>query len=176
MDQLQEVVASGKGGFESLIEKIPGIKGYKAKEDRRSTDKLVRETVAARLEEEWARISALQRQLLKAGALGPMGDLESPALKIRQFIDRIRTAAYGYAGLMDAVKVDEAALNQLYDYDLYLFSLVDEVRKRLDTIEAGIGGPETELNRAIQELTKVAAEMVTAFNRRSEVVQGTVNS
>ena len=105
-----------------------------------------------------------------------MGDLESPALKIRQFIDRIRTAAYGYAGLMDAVKVDEAALNQLYDYDLYLFSLVDEVRKRLDTIEAGIGGPETELNRAIQELTKVAAEMVTAFNRRSEVVQGTVNS
>ena len=48
MEQLHEVVASGKGGFESLIEKIPGIKGYKAKEDRRSTDKLVRETVAAR--------------------------------------------------------------------------------------------------------------------------------
>ena len=33
MEQLHEVVASGKGGFESLIEKIPGIKGYKAKED-----------------------------------------------------------------------------------------------------------------------------------------------
>ena len=76
MEQLHEVVASGKGGFESLIEKIPGIKGYKAKEDRRSTDKLVRETVAARLEEEWARISALQRQLLKAGTLGPMGNLK----------------------------------------------------------------------------------------------------
>ena len=102
-----------------------------------------------------------------------MSDLEVPALKIRQFIDRIKTASYGYAGLMDAVKVDESALNQLYDYDLYLFSLVDEVKKRLDTIEASGG---SDLNQTIQELTTVSADMITAFNRRSEVIQGTVNS
>lgn len=173
MEQLHDVVSASKGGFEKLIEKIPGIKGYKAKEDQRDTDKLVRETIAARLETEWARIGALQRRLLKAGALSEMSDLEVSALKIRQFIDRIKTASYGYAGLFDAVKVDETALNQLYDYDLYLFSLVDEVKKRLDTVETGI---DTDLNQAIQELMTVSADMITAFNRRSEVIQGTVNS
>ncbi len=174
MENLNDIVSAGKGGFEKFIEKIPGVKGYKEKEDRRTTDKIVRETIAKRLEDQWARISGVQRQLLKAGALGPMGDLESPALKIRQFIDRIKTASYGYAGLMDAIKVDEVALNQLYDYDLYLYGLVDEVAKRLDKIEAG--GAETELDQAIRELTAVATELVTAFNRRSEVIQGTVNS
>ena len=62
----------------------------------------------------------------------------------------------------------------MYDYDLYLYGLVDEVAKRLDTIEAG--GAETELDQAIRELTTVATELVTAFNRRSEVIQGTVSS
>ena len=173
MEQLHDVVSAGKGGFERFVEKIPGIKGYKAKEDRRETDKLVRETIAARLETEWGRIGGIQRRLLKSGAIAEMSDLEVPALKIRQFIDRIKTASYGYAGLMDAVKVDETALNQLYDYDLYLFSLVDEVKKRLDTIEAGDG---SDLNPTIQELTTVSADMITAFNRRSEVIRGTVNS
>lgn len=176
MENLNDIVGAGKGKFETFIEKIPGVKGYKEKEERRTTDKIVRETIAKRLEDQWTRISSVQRQLLKAGALGPMGDLESPALKIRQFIDRIKTASYGYAGLLDAVKVDEIALNQLYDYDLYLYGLVDEVAKRLDMIEAGVGGPEAELDQAIRELTTVATEMVTAFNRRSEVIQGTVNS
>ncbi len=175
MENISDLVASGKNKFQQLIEKIPGIKGYKAKEDRRDTDKIVRETISKRFDEQWSRISTIQRDLIKKGDLGAVSDLESAAIKIRQFADRIKTASYGYAGLLDAVKVDEAALDQLYDYDLYLFKLSDSVSAAVDSVETAVADG-ADAGQAISDLTKVAQDAVTAFNRRNEVITGTVNS
>jgi len=176
MENLNEFVNSPeKNKFEKLLEKIPGIKGYKEKEARRDTDKLVREAIARRFEEQWDRIAGIQRDLLKTGNLLFVGDLESGAIKIRQFIDRVKTASYGYAGLLDVVKVDDAALQQLYDYDLYLFKLADSVKSAVDVVEGNIEKNE-EIETAIRNLVNVAQECITAFNRRSEVITGTVNS
>ncbi len=175
MENLNDLVQSGKNGFEKLLEKIPGIGGYQKKEDRRDTDKIVREAVAQRFEEQWKRISAIQVDLLKTGGLTHVGDLESAALKIRQFIDRVKTATYGYAGLLDAVKVDESALEQLYDYDLYLFSLADSVKTAVDKVENAVASGEG-IEDANRSLIQISQECIVAFNRRSEVVTGTVNS
>ena len=176
MENLNEFVNSPeKNKFEKLLEKIPGIKGYKEKEARRDTDKLVREAIAKRFEEQWSRIGEIQRDLLKAGNLLFVGDLESAAIKIRQFIDRVKTASYGYAGLLDVVKVDDAALQQLYDYDLYLFKLSESIKSAVDVVESNIEKNE-EIETAIRNLVSVAQECITAFNRRSEVITGTVNS
>ncbi|GAP39927.1 hypothetical protein [Flexilinea flocculi] len=176
MENLNEFVNSPeKNKFEKLLEKIPGIKGYKEKEARRDTDKLVREAIAKRFEEQWNRIGEIQRDLLKAGNLLFVGDLESAAIKIRQFIDRVKTASYGYAGLLDVVKVDDAALQQLYDYDLYLFKLAESIKSAVDVVESNIEKNE-EIETAIRNLVSVAQECITAFNRRSEVITGTVNS
>ena len=122
MENLSDLVSSEKSGLQKLWEKLPGIKGYEKLEDRRDTDKIVRENISKRFSEQWDRISAIEKDLAKGMGIIYLGDLESAALKIRQFADRIKTAAYGYAGLSDAVKVDDIALQQLYDYDLYLFT------------------------------------------------------
>jgi hypothetical protein len=176
MENLNEFVNSPeKNKFEKLLEKIPGIKGYKEKEARRDTDKLVREAIAKRFEEQWSRIGEIQRDLLKAGNLLFVGDLESAAIKIRQFIDRVKTASYGYAGLLDVVKVDDAALQQLYDYDLYLFKLAESIKSAVDVVESNIEKNE-EIETAIRNLVSVDQECINAFNRRSEVITGTVNS
>ena len=52
MENLGDLVSSGKSGLEKLIEKIPGISGYTKKEDRRDTDRIVRETIGKRFEEQ----------------------------------------------------------------------------------------------------------------------------
>ncbi len=175
MENLNELVESGKNGFQKLLEKIPGVSGYKKKEDRRDTDKIVREAIAQRFEEQWSRISAIQRDLLKTGGLAYIADLESAAIKIRQFIDRVKTASYGYGGLLDAVKVDESALEQLYDYDLYLFKLADSVKSAIDTVETAVVAGEG-VDAANRSLISVAQDCIVAFNRRSEIVTGTMNS
>lgn len=174
MENLSDLVSSQKSGLQKLWEKIPGIKGYEKLEDRRDTDKIVRDTIAQRFSEHWDRISAVEKDLSKGAGLMYLSDLESAALKIRQFADRIKTAAYGYAGLSDAVKVDEIALQQIYDYDLYLFSLSDTVGKNIDALENAVSANDG-IDTAIRNLNQVAQECLTALNRRADVVTGTQN-
>ena len=174
MENLSDLVSSQKSGLQKLWEKIPGIKGYEKLEDRRDTDKIVRDNIAQRFTEQWERISAIEKELAKGMGIVHLSDLESAALKIRQFADRIKTAAYGYAGLSDAVKVDDIALQQLYDYDLYLFDLADSVKASVDKVEDAVAA-DNGISEAIKELNKVAQECITALNRRAEVKLGTQN-
>jgi len=156
--------------FGKILGKLPGFSGYFDREQRRSADKLLRETVSARYEELWRRISSLQRDLISQGGLMYVDDLEAAAIKLRQLVDRIKTASYGYAGFFDAIKVRSEELERLYQYDLWLLSLVDEIGRAVDNVEASVG---TEgLPAAIRHLTRLGQESVEAYNKRSEVILG----
>lgn len=175
MENQKNVIGSEKSSFERFLEKIPGVSGYKEKERRRETDKLVREALAKRYEAEWNRISEIQRLLIKKGDLSAVSDLESAAIKLRQFIDRIKTASYGYAGLLDNVKVDEAALDKLYAFDNSLFDLAEATKEAVSRVETVVSGGEEGLTESIQALTRTAQDSINAFNKRSEVITGTGN-
>lgn len=154
--------------FSKLLSKIPGFKGYIERQNRRSADKLLRETLADKFEAQWQRISSVQRDLMNQGSIEYLDDMENAAIKLRQFIDRVRTASYGYAGLFDAVKVNEEELGQIYQYDLALLTSVDEVSSGIDNVEASIG--TDGLPAAIRNLITLTQSCVDAFNRRSEVI------
>lgn len=168
MSDLFNKVTDSQDIFKKLLSKIPGFSGYIERENRRSSDKLLRETIANRFEEIWRRISGLQQEFISQGEISLIDDLESAAIKLRQFIDRIRTAAYGYSGLFDAIKVNENELAQLYQYDLALFNLAEEVDRGVDNIEASIG--TDGLPAAIRNLNTLTKNCVEAFNKRAEVV------
>lgn len=169
MSDLFDRVLSSQQGLEKLLAKIPGFKGYSTRKNRRAADKLLRETIANRYEEQWQRISAVQRDLISEGGLLFVDDLEGAAVKIRQFIDRIRTASYGYAGFFDAIKVKEEELAAIYQYDLNLMTLADEVSRSIDNVEAALG--TDGLKMAIRSLTKVAQDCVDAFEKRADVIK-----
>ncbi|KPL72192.1 hypothetical protein ADN00_15280 [Ornatilinea apprima] len=168
MSDLFDQVTSDQDIFKKLLSKVPGFKGYIERENRRSSDKLLRGMVAERYEEQWGRISGLQRDLISEGGLVYIDDLESAAIKLRQFIDRVKTATYGYAGLFDAVKVREDELQKMYQYDLSLLDGAEEVKRAVDNVEASMGSEG--LPASIRHLTSLAQNMVELFNRRAEVI------
>lgn len=156
--------------FKKILSKIPGFSGYFERQNRRAADQLLRQTVAARFEEQWKRLSGLQRDLISQGGIQYVDDLEGAAVKIRQFIDRIKTASYGYAGLFDSIKVNQEELSKIYEYDLALLNSVDELARAIDLVETSIGSEG--LPAAIRNVTGIAQQAVEAFNRRSEVILG----
>lgn len=170
MSDLYERVTADQDSFKKILSKIPGFSGYFERENRRSSDKLLRETIANRFEELWQRISSLQRDLINQGGLAYVDELESAAIKLRQFIDRVRTASYGYAGFFDAVKVNEAELALVYQYDNVLLDLQDQVSRAIDNVETSVG--TDGLPAAIRNLITVSRQCVEAFNKRSEVILG----
>ncbi|MEN6435984.1 MAG: hypothetical protein ABFD14_02805 [Anaerolineaceae bacterium] len=170
MSDLYEQVTGYQDIFKKLLSKIPGFKGYVERTNRRMADKILRSEVAERYEEQWQRISALQRDLIAQGEIGLIDDLEAASIKFRQFIDRVRTASYGYSSFFEAAKVNEEELAKMYQYDLTLLELVDEVKHGIDNVETSIG--TDGLPASIRALTSIAQRCVDAFNRRGEVMRG----
>jgi len=168
MDNLFNQVVNQQDAIRKLLGKLPGFKGYFERENRRSSDKLLREMLAARFEEAWGRISSLQRDLISQGAITMIDDLETGAIKIRQVIDRVKAASYGYSGFFDAVKINEKELELLYNYDLSMVDQVEAVVHAIDNIEISIG--TDGLPAAIRNLTVAADQCVSVFNKRSEVI------
>ncbi|MEL7625723.1 MAG: hypothetical protein AAGU15_02560 [Anaerolineaceae bacterium] len=170
MSDIYNIVSEDQDPFKKLLAKIPGFKGYVERGDRRMSDKILRETVAKEYEAQYQRISSLQRDLISNGGLAYIDDLENAAIKVRQFIDRVKTASYGYAGIFDAIKIREEELANIYQYDLTLLQHADVISGAIDNVAASIG--TDGLPASIRNLMTVSQEAVDAFNKRSDALKG----
>lgn len=171
MSDFFEKVSSQVDPFKKLASYIPGFSGYVERQNRRDADKLLRDTVARRFEEQWKRASELQVEMVNRGLIRYVDDMEKAAIALRTFIDKISTAARGYSGLFDAVKINEAELEAIYQFDLAFFDLADQVKSALDNVEASMGDEEA-LPAAIRHITALGRLAVETFDRRSEAVTG----
>jgi hypothetical protein len=171
MEEFFQKVTSQQDPFKRLGSLIPGFKGYIERQNRREADKLLRDTVARRFDEQWKRASQLQVDMVSQGMIAYVDDMERATLQLRTFIDKISTAPRGYSGLFDAVKINEQELEAIYQYDAAFFDLAEQVGRALDNVEASLGD-EAALPAAIRNLTSTARMAVETYNRRSEVVIG----
>jgi len=171
MDDFFQKVTSMQDPFKKLASHIPGFSGYVERQNRRDADKLLRDTVARRFEEQWKRVSQLQSDLVSNGMIAYVDDLEKAALKLRTFIDKITTAPRGYSGLFDAVKINEEELESIYKFDAAFFDLAEQVGRAVDNVEQTISD-ETGLPAAIRNLTALARLAVETYEKRSEAVTG----
>ncbi len=167
-----KLVDDQRGGFEKLMGKIPGYKGYKQKEQRREADKLLRQKIAADLDQQRRRLGELQIALINAGQILFTDDLERAVTKLQTLMDRIKTATYGYAGLFDAVKVKENELDQLYAFDAGLLDGVPAVSAGVDKVSEAIdkGG---DIGAAIKALVQIMTQFNDLFSKRQEAIQKT---
>jgi hypothetical protein len=171
MSDLFDKVTGQMDFVKKLASNIPGFSGYVERQNRRAADKLLRETVSDRFEELWKRTSKVQTDMVDAGMIALMDDMEQAAIQLRTFADKIRTATYGYAGFFDAVKIKETELAQLYQFDLAFFDVAEQIDHGLDNIEASMGD-EAGLKAAIRNLISLTREAVTTFDRRYEMING----
>ena len=171
MDDLRKKVQASASGFERLVLKIPGFGGYKEKEQRREADKLLRLHVARQYEAQLARLNSLQTDLAAQGDLKTVLTLERAAMKLQLLIDRMKTASYGYAGLFDAVNVDDAALDRLYAFDEGLLEGAERLAALLDRMASALAIEQVPTAEA-KELVTLLEALHTTFSRRQDVIVG----
>lgn len=166
---LRDKVESSLGGLEKVVKKIPGYKGYKDKELRREADKLLRMQVASKLDEQRQRLQELQMQLINEAQIEFLDDVERAVMKLQILIDRIRTAAYGYAGLFDAVKVKEKELDALYEFDNKMLDFVDQIAAQVDKVTSALSAKEG-VGVAVAELVLTVEQASLTFAHRRDVI------
>lgn len=169
MDDFFKTVTNMQDPFKKLASYIPGFNGYIERQNRRDADKLLRDTVARRFDEQWKRASQLQSDMVSNGQIAYVDDMEKAAINLRTFIDKISTAPRGYSGLFDAVKINEKELEKVYQFDAAFFELADQVKSAVDNVEATLGD-EAALPAAIRNVTSLARLAVETYNKRSEAI------
>ncbi len=168
MSQFFDSVQSDSNIFEKIANKIPGFKGYVESQQRRSSDKLLREEIARRFNQVEGRVSEAQTEAISMGAIELVDDLERSAIKLRQFADRIRGAAYGYSALFAAVKVKKEDLAKIYAYDMTLLDMTDSLDAAVDNVLASLG--TDGISAAIRHLVTLSQDAVDAYENRHNVI------
>lgn len=126
-----EMYQSEKNWLEKLADAIPGLKDYREKEARRDTDKRFREYLASRIDSSRDALDEVKRDQLASGNLDVLDDVDRLSQKLFKIANMIRHASYGYAGFFDQVKVQEAELDKIYQYDLSLLGEVEAIENSL---------------------------------------------
>jgi len=165
----RETVENSMGGFEELVKKIPGYKGYKEKEMRRESDTILRERLARELENYWAQMNDLKSQMLTGAAISQLDDMGRVSRRLQTLIDKVKVAAQGYAGFFDAVKVKEKELDALYDFDAKLLAQVDGLTDAIAAVQAALDA-EDGVPAAVRALNKYVGELLQNFEARTDAV------
>ncbi|MGC8779657.1 MAG: hypothetical protein ACP5UQ_02230 [Anaerolineae bacterium] len=158
------------GWLERLFSQLPGIAGYREKEMRRDTDKLVRDTLVRELSERRTKITAMQNDLLAAGGLLWMDDIERVVGRLQLLIDRIRTAAYGYAGFFDVQRVKEDELDKLAGFDRALFEELPRLDTAIESLAKAVEANEG-IKEAVTALGNILARLNEAFSKRTATMR-----
>lgn len=127
---------------ERLAARIPGIQGYIERELRREVDKMERDYLAEQVDRARGALNRRIGDWSRSGNLANL-DLAATAEKaLDRLGNRIRHADYGYSGYFDAVKIREGELDRLYEFDLGLMDIVEELAGRVDALPATAAEPD----------------------------------
>ncbi len=169
MSDLSDRIVGDRGSLEGLLARIPGFRGYMDKGNRRAADRMVREYLAGQLAAQINRLAQIERQVLDSGGLSYMSKTNSAKTKLQTYHDRVLAAMPGYAGLDDAVKIQEEELDRLYAFDEAQVRFVDQIKAAVDGLEAAAIA-NNGLDEAIRALDSATIEANEAFTLRGDVI------
>lgn len=171
MDYRDEVAGKRRGLLDWMMKYIPGYRGYAEKETRREADKLLREHLAGRLKQGRERIKDVRDKLVEGAKLEPLDDVDRVDLLYENVTDRLGFASYGYAGFFDAVRVDETALDKLYEFDEALATAVDVILEKTEAV-ATAANEGTEVKGPLDELKAELRAFEGKLDQRQETILG----
>jgi hypothetical protein len=166
-------IVGQRSSLESLMARVPGFRGYKDMTDRREADRIIREHVVAKLNEQMDRLNMADKKLISGGDLSQTTLTQDGKMRFQTYIERVNTAAPGYSGFYDAMKVGPDELAKVYAFDAALLDYVDKIKGAVDAFSTAVGAKEKEaIAKAVNDFETVVNEAGSAFNLREEIVTG----
>lgn len=160
-------------GFEKILNKIPGFKGYFDRELRRDADKVQREFVAKKLISVKDDIGEIIKGETRKRDLSLLTEFDTLIKNLEKIIGEIRYSDRGYSGFFDLVKIRETTLDDIYETDLSLLTSVEDFSNEVKSLLGGSvdKGAAGYLAGKLKEVKKILAgrdEILMGFNKIRE--------
>jgi len=158
---------------ERILAELPGFRGYKEKELRRESDKLIRNHLYLRLTEARKDLKEIFQKLSDSRLLEVLTDMDRFIMRFDRISEKINHASYGYAGFFNIVKVEEEKLDKMIEFDTGLLDDVDKIVEETTAFKKEVMKQSFEkLREHIQNLSDMVEELEETFSGREEVIMG----
>ncbi len=117
---------------EKILHFIPGFKGYYQRELRRDSDKVEREYLARNLQQYCQKLNSVSDKILKMKNFDLLTQLNSVVTRITTLSSQIQYAERGYSGFFDLIKIRQAELDQIYQYDLKMLEITESLASQIN--------------------------------------------
>jgi hypothetical protein len=155
-----------KRGFWSKV--IPGYRGYKKRELRRESDKLLRDYLVKTLTNTKSTLNGIQEEIASEvpAALKTSEDLLT---ELDTFLRKIRNADYGYSGIFDSIKIKVDHLDKLLEFDQGIVEVVLEIE---DNVKRFNDDPTNDTHSKIKELRNMIRQAIKLYSQREDFMVG----
>ncbi len=174
-----EAAKTQRNALERLGAMIPGYRGFQDRELRRDVDKLQREHLSAELQRQKGALRERARDYTEGGNLAALGGFDRLDREIDGLSQSIRFSDYGATGLFDAVKIGNAELAQLYQFDLSVLADLGEIDSAIGALPApgGAGGAGGgDVGPALDALRGKVRALADKWKGRAQVIGNVVQT
>lgn len=169
MDELKDKIRGKQNLFEKIVRHIPGFGGYLRKEDRRETDKILREHLAVKMEQIRKRLDPITQELTDSGGLASLPQIDRLRKGMEKIISRLRYAVYGYSGFFDIEKVDEKELDRIYQFDVDLVERIGGLEEAVAELQEAVSDPQA-MKTVADDTMKRIREFDEHFDERTHMI------
>ena len=176
MSENKDVYAQSKSQMrlsERIAAALPGFRGYKEKELRRESDKLIRNNLTLKLTKDKDSVKSISQKIADKRYMDVLTDVDRLNAKMDRITEKVNHASYGYAGFYDAVKIKEDSLDRMITFDNQLLDEVNALTNAIEDLKTQLlSNNFANLKDKIQAITDKFELLEDTFDKREEVIQG----
>lgn len=164
-----DAVKSKENFLEKITRFIPGYNGYVNRDNSRELDTILRNTLATRLDANHIKLKNVVLNLSQRGKLFESDGIDKLDKKLQLCVAKFKSAARGYSGAFDVVKVKEEKLNQLYEFDANLFDDVESISTACTEMDTN-SKSNIDLKPSMEKVSALLDELVKMFEERENIL------
>jgi DNA repair exonuclease SbcCD ATPase subunit len=176
MSENKDVYAQSKSQMrlsERIAAALPGFRGYKEKELRRESDKLVRNNLTLKLTKDKDSVKSISQKVADKRYMDVLTDVDRLTAKMDRITEKVNHASYGYAGFYDIVKIKEENLDRMITFDNQLLDEVNALTAAIEDLKTQLlSNNFANLKDKIQAITDKFELLEDTFDKREQVILG----
>jgi len=162
-------VKSKESFLEKIARIIPGYNGYVNRDNSRELDSMLRNELAVRLDANHMKLKNTVLNLSQRGKLFESDGINRLDKKLQQTVNKFRSAARGYSGAFDVVKVKDDKLNQLYQFDANLLDEVENISAACSEMENN-AKTSVDIKPSIEKADAMLDLLIRLFDERESIL------
>ena len=157
--------------YERILAEIPGFRGYKEKELRRETDRLIRDHTYRRMREARDSLKTVFQSLSDQRLHEVLTEMDRLIMTFDRVEEKINHASYGYAGFYNVLKIKEEKLDKMIEFDNGLVDHTNKIIEEANTLKKETAEGRFEKAREhIKSLHEMLNSLEETFDSRKEVI------